>query len=412
MCCRVLKIVIYLCVIAISATTVAYAQNREVDIKIHFPYDDSCIDITYMDNPSTLNFVDSLFRDSIYISTLRKIEVTAQSSPEGSVDYNERLSRRRIEALREYFTTNYPQIDSSVWLFNSVAENWELFHQHLVEECDIPYHEQVLEISSSNRGADEKERLLRSLNQGQSWLYIKEHILPLHRFGANVLLFPQLVDSPVAASSLFNSSVAFSQLEPSRQELAQVEISKYISPIGDDSQLLFALKSNLVLDLVSVVNLAVEIPIGERWSVVGEVVHPWWRSWPADFTMQIESYHAEVKYWLGDRSTKEQLQGWSVGAYGGWGRYDIQPFSKKGVQGSFFDAGAHIGFAHPIAKSLNLEYTIGFGYVSTSYNDYEMVNNSVEYGDIKVIPYPWINNTLKSILPTRCGVSLVWVINR
>ncbi len=374
-----------------------------VDIKIYFHYDKAHIDPTYMDNQQTLHLVDSLLSDSLYISTLSRIEVSAQSSPEGAVGYNEQLSERRRLSLKEYFTTNYPQIDPTLWSFSAIAENWDLFHQHLQDDLNLPNRERVLSISASDRSADAKEWLLKTMNDGEEWLYIAENILPSHRFGASVLFIP-LLPSIVESSTAVTPKPVIEPLEPQQY-----------SPIVQQQQqtkLLFALKTNLVLDVVSVVNIAAEIPIAERWSVVGEVVYPWWRNWPANFTMQIESYHAEVKYWLGDRSTKDQLQGWSVGLYGGFGLYDIQPFSEEGVQGDFFDVGAQICYSHPITKSkrLYLEYALGLGYMSTDYKDYYMAYDTEEFGDIKVIPYPWITSKLRCILPSRLGVSLVWHI--
>ncbi len=410
---RCVKILLVFCVVVVHTTISLYAQDidgRELDIKIYFSYDQVQIDPTYMDNHASLHLIDSLLRDTHYISTLSNIEITAQSSPEGRVHYNERLSERRKRSLEQYFRTSYPQIDPSLWSFKAVAENWDLFREHLMEDKNLPSRDEILAIVDGNRAPDDKEWLLKKMDGGRPWLYIKEHILPTQRFGASVLFIP-IVETPVE------------HIEPTpaiEETLTIVQDSILQLPILPDSvqvvhevespKVLFALKTNLVLDLLSVVNLAAEIPIGRRWSIVGEVVYPWWRSWPDDFTMQIESYHGELKYWLGDRELQEQLQGWYLGAYGGWGRYDIQPFTATGVQGTFFDSGLEVGYAHPIARNLHLEYTIGLGYVSTSYDNYKMVSDTDEYGDIKVIPYPWLNNSLKSILPTRCGVSLVWTI--
>lgn len=404
---RFAKIAAALFVMVLLSTMSVFGQSvddRAVDVKIYFPYDQAYIDMHYMDNEYNLHIADSLLSDLSYISTLRKIEITAQSSPEGRVEYNEQLSERRRLSLIEYFTTKYPHIDSTLWSFKAVAENWELFHEHLLEDQNIPNRERVLAISEADRKPDDKEWLLKLLDDGEPWLYIKEHILPSQRFGASMLFIPMqylIYPKPLPLETV----VTLPPLEMPRYE------PRYVPPVVlHEPKLLFALKTNLVLDALSVVNLGIEIPIGDRFSVVGEVIYPWWRNWDRDFTMQIESYHAEFKFWLGDRGATEQLQGWYVGLYGGWGRYDIQPFSTEGVQGSFTDFGLEVGFAHRVARNLNLEYTLGFGYVSTCWDDYYMANDTDGYGYIKVIPYPWMQNSLSSVLPTRFGVSLVWTI--
>ncbi len=397
-------------------TPFSFSQNidgRKVDLKIYFHYDLSQIDPNYMSNRQALNLADSLLRDSLFISTLRTIEITAQSSPEGSVEHNKKLSERRRESLEQYFIASHPQIDPSLWSFKSVAENWELFHQHLVEDVNLPHREEILSISAGSREADNKEWLLKTMYDGQPWQYIKENILPSQRFGASVLFIP-LFDPPAEPEP----EPIPEPIAPEKQEIVveKEEIIPTIEPITQAEPeeivptVLFALKTNLLLDAVTAVNLAAEIPIGNRLSVVGEVIYPWWRSWPNNFTMQIESYHAELKYWLGERTRDNRLAGWSVGAYGGWGRYDIQLFREEGVQGDFYDLGAQICYSHPIAKNLHLEYSLGLGYLSTDYNDYQMTYATDEFGDVKVIPYPWINSSLKSLFPSRVGVSLVWHI--
>lgn len=192
------KTIIIFTIFVAFTTSVVSAQDmvtinhsgEVVDVKIYFPYDEAYIDPTYMGNDRTLHVVDSLLSDTIYIATLSRIEITAQSSPEGSVEYNEQLSERRRLSIKEYFTTNYPDIDPSLWLFNAVAENWELFHLHLVEDPNIPYKKELLYIVESDREPDEKEEILREMRGGKSWRYIKEHILPTQRFGASILFIP------------------------------------------------------------------------------------------------------------------------------------------------------------------------------------------------------------------------------
>lgn len=404
------------CVVATLATIMASAQDRElaahrgdsIDIRIYFPFNETDIDPSYMENRHSLQITDSLLKDNLYISTLDHIEITVQSSPEGTTEYNEQLSHRRRLSLEQYFATNYPYISSSLWSYNTLAENWDLFYQHLKEDSNIPFQKEMLYILDSNRTIDQKEEILIDMRGGRTWRYIKEHILPSHRFGASILFVPMPHIEPTAIPLMANiTPMAITPLDIPLQEQPREQPQQQSEK---EAKTLFAIKTNLLLDLVTAVNLALEIPIGNRLSVVGEVVYPWWRNWDRDFTMQIESYHGELKFWLGDRSSREKLTGWSLGAYGGWGRYDIQPLTRTGVQGSFTDYGLEVGYAHKIARNLHLEYNIGVGYLSTEYEDYKMVNETDEYGDIKVIPYPWMQNSLKSPLPTRCGVSLVWTI--
>ncbi len=237
--CRVAKIAMALCVIVFARISI-YAQNPGglmVDVNIHFRYDTAHIDSTYMRNKEMLHVVDSLLKDSLYVSTLHKIEIQAQSSIEGSLSYNRQLSERRKASLREYFMGNYPQVDSLLWSFKSVAENWALFHQQLEADHGLPDRDQILAISASRgRGADDKERQLRRMNGGETWGYIADNILPSQRLGAGVLFVPMLL-SPLAKPAIFTSPLRSMPLE---------------MPIEPQEQrLIFALKSNLLLDALT-----------------------------------------------------------------------------------------------------------------------------------------------------------------
>lgn len=176
-----------------------------------------------------------------------------------------------------------------------------------------------------------------------------------------------------------------------------------------------ALKSNLLYDLVAAPNIALEVPMGDRWSVAGEWIFPWWTTCNSDAednprnTYQLLNGNLELKYWLGDRSRRDLLTGWSVGLYAGGGLYDLE-YETKGYQGEFFIAsGVMCGFAHPInsSRSLRLEYSLGVGFLQTDYRYYEEhygVNG--EWHTIHMLSgrYSWIG-------PTSAKVSLVWLLN-
>lgn len=175
---------------------------------------------------------------------------------------------------------------------------------------------------------------------------------------------------------------------------------------------LLAVKSNLLFDLASALNVELEVPMGKRWSVAGEWMFPWWRSNKSDLTMQLLAGHGEIRYWLGDRAKRDVMTGWHLGLYGGGGKFDFQVFNDDGSQGDFFDAGLSLGYAHRIgrSRSLRMEYTLGVGYLRSNYEAYDRVRDT-KYGDIKVVRYPWETRRLNWIGPTRARISLVWLLH-
>ncbi len=168
----------------------------------------------------------------------------------------------------------------------------------------------------------------------------------------------------------------------------------------------FAFKSNLLFDLATALNIAVEVPIGDKWSVNGEWMFPWWITDDATTAFQLLSANVEGRYWFGDRTKKLKLTGLFAGYYIGGGLYDLR-MNSKGYQGEFYIAsGFSGGYAHAINKSgsLRMEYALGLGYLNTDYRYYE------GRADNRFMVWQY-NGRYVWLGPTRASVSMVWMLN-
>ncbi len=183
----------------------------------------------------------------------------------------------------------------------------------------------------------------------------------------------------------------------------------------DDPQSLFALKTNLLFDAVTLANIELEVPVGDRWSVAGEWIFPWWtwdngREDSKRNRTQLLNANIDGKYWFGDRANHEVMTGWFAGLYAGGGLYDFER-NAKGYQGEFFiAAGVSAGFAHTINKrgNLRMEYALGVGYLKTDYRYYE-----AQYDiDDRWHPIKNKNGNYTWFGPTKAKVSLVWLLNK
>ena len=75
----------------------------------------------------------------------------------------------------------------------------------------------------------------------------------------------------------------------------------------------FAIKTNLLYDAASVLNIGIEAPIRDRWSVAFDWVCPWWSSYERQKYLQLLYGSLEGRYWFGNREDKLQLTGWFAG---------------------------------------------------------------------------------------------------
>jgi hypothetical protein len=180
-----------------------------------------------------------------------------------------------------------------------------------------------------------------------------------------------------------------------------------VSPVDmrpDKERFGMALRTNLLLDLIGGPNLGIEVPWGRRFSVAADFAYT--------HTLLMNRYafetlhgNLEGRYWWSSDNDRP-LTGWNVGIYGTrGGPYDIQ--WQGGVQGdSFWSAGVSGGYSLPIARALNLDFSLGAGYLfSPQARVYERPQ------DGHLIWKETRNNTGRLTL-TRVRVGLVWLIGR
>ena len=75
-----------------------------------------------------------------------------------------------------------------------------------------------------------------------------------------------------------------------------------------------AIKSNLLYDLATALNVEVEIPIGVKWSIMFEDVFPWWHN-GNKWAFQMWEMGVEGRYWFMRTPARKTLTGHFVGLY-------------------------------------------------------------------------------------------------
>ena len=389
------------------------------DFIFHFRMNKHLLDKGYMNNSIILQKLDSLLGNEKIIERLDSIEVVASSSPEGMLKHNRWLARERAKAIKGYIVWKYPHINQWSIHIASVDEGWNGLRKLVEADHKVPDREKVLVLIDTDVNHATKVWRLKQIQQGASWRYIANNCLKQLRSGAAcVTLFQK--EEEVVAKVIEPEEVKVvveKELEVIVEKEPEIVVVKPVEPKVEVvtkplliTKPLFAIKTNLLYDAVSALNVEIEVPIGQRWSVSGELITPWWRKSKSDWTMQVLAGDAAVKYWFGDREKKKVLTGWNLGLYGGGGKYDLQLFDKHGSQGDFFSVGLQGGYAHSIARNLRLEYSFGVGFMRSQYKEYDK-HTDTKYGDIKVFEYPWEVKQRDWIGPTNFKVSLVWLLN-
>lgn len=277
-------------------------------------------------------------------------------------------------------------------------------------EVKIDFHTGQSEIASNfmyNRPDVESVNFKDYVYQERlSWNYTSMNLFP--ELSVATLIMGGVDPKPIQNAGIVKT-VEAEELAPEIVEpMAVISEKPFAMNKQISSKPLFALKTNLLYDAVSALNLEVEVPIGNKWSVAGEVIFPWWLWKKKQIALETFSGNLEGRYWFGDREKQDVLTGWFAGVYGGGGYYDLE-WKKKGYQGEYYSVGFTGGFTHKIGKNLRMEYSLGLGYLGTKYRKYKACY-SPEEDDWNLLKINSGNN--KWVGPTRVKISLVWMLNK
>lgn len=148
----------------------------------------------------------------------------------------------------------------------------------------------------------------------------------------------------------------------------------------------FAVKTNALYWASATPNLGVEVAMGERWTFE---VEGGYNPWTFNNEKNMKARHwlvsPEFRYWFCN-----SFQGHFIGINGNCTQFNIGAvpvpvqkafislndsteldLEKSRVEGWAVGAGLTYGYAFPIARRWNMEFTAGFGYWYSVYNQYE-----------------------------------------
>jgi len=409
---------------------------------IHFRVGASNVDLNYMNNRATLSRITEALtsENASYISLIR---IEGYTSPEGGSAVNERLAKERAEALRQYIMHSSSYIQPEKISAQGMGVNWNDLRELADTDYNLPRRSEVLYIIDHvHAHIDFKANVSRKkslMDLGtKTWNYMLVNYFPKLRTGITIIMMADtpediinsisntlggIKDKPIPAidtvKNVIPEPVKIADQYPVTdsvsverviEKVEEEEVRTLVLPTRKwEKKPLFALKTNLLFDAVSALNVEIEIPIGKRWSIAGEYVFPWWLWEKKQIAFEMLYANIEGRYWFGDRTDKKLLMGWYMGLYAGGGYFDFE-WKDKGYQGEFFiAAGVSAGYAHTISKNGNwrMEYGLGLGYLHTQYREY--VPKFGSDGEWHLIrqrdgKHTWLG-------PTKAKVSLVWMIN-
>ena len=165
-----------------------------------------------------------------------------------------------------------------------------------------------------------------------------------------------------------------------------------------------AVKNNMLYDLATVPNIGLEFYLGKNFSISGNWMYAWWKSDKIAWYWRTYGGDLAVRYWFGKAAKEKPLTGHHVGLYGQIVTYDFQT-GGRGYLGDrwSYAGGIEYGYALPIARRLNIDFTLGFGYLGGEYKEYLPIDGH----------YVWQATKYRHLIgPTKAEISLVWLLGR
>lgn len=388
---RIWLIGLLFCVLGMSAQSV-----KQDSVRVYFRQGQSVVDLHYRDNAQNFARLSELYR--LYANRseywLKGIRIVSSASPEGSFRLNQRLSEKRADAVLQFLKL-HSELDTTLLKVNPLGEDWPGLRYWVESMPGVPHRDAVLRSLDAYPQGQEGEWDLKRIAGGEAYRYLYNNVYPLLRQTHVVFDVRTLPSCPQPVYTLEHPTIYSAPLVRLPMEV-----------VREDTTFTFAIKSNLLYDAVTALNVEVEVPIKNHWSVMVEHVFPWWET-GNKYCLQLLETGVEGRYWFSDnRWHSQKLQGHFAGAYAMSGKYDFQWDRDLCYQGTFWSAGATYGYAKKISRLFQLEFSVSLGYMSTEFQHYQpSIDYEQLYGDLEG------KRRISYWGPTKLKVSLVMPIH-
>ena len=172
-------------------------RNREM--KIDFPVSRTELNEDFFGNRQALDEIVKAVRglQARRDRHLSQIEIYGFASPEGSMDFNERLAAGRAEALREYIRRAVSGLSGEMFRLVNGVENWDGLRR-MVADSQMPGREEVLDVIDSVPVEQGRKSRLMALRGGDTYRYMLREFYPLLRNACYVSVYYDVLEDTAA----------------------------------------------------------------------------------------------------------------------------------------------------------------------------------------------------------------------
>ncbi|MCM1452452.1 MAG: DUF3575 domain-containing protein [Clostridium sp.] len=412
----------------LSAAASAMAQenaesaviSHSDSVMINFRQSKWNLDPRIGNNAAVLDSIDhrlsSVLGDSVY--RLRNVSVYGGASPEGSVSFNKFLSEHRAETLFGWFD-KYRELSPIEKKFTYFGRDWEGVLRLAEKDPNVPFRDETIALlraivkEKQDLGGNEPKRSLermKALRGGAPYIYLYHNIFPHVRASKVVIAYDQVLPPAIAEPE----PVAKALPAPDTvyvDRFVEVHDTIYINTC-EKGPFYMDIRTNMLYDALALPNIGVEFYLGKNFSIGANWMYGWWKT--DKHHRYWRAYGGEIfgRWWFGRKAQAKPLQGHHLGLYAQLYTYDFE-WGGTGEMGGkpggtlwdkyLWGVGFEYGYSLPVAKRLNIDFSIGLGYTTGLYHKYKPIDDH----------YVWQSTHRRKYFgPTKLEVALVWLIGR
>lgn len=163
------------------AETTVKQRDISGEAYVVFASGKTAVDPAYKDNAVELEKIRATI-DSVRADvdvTITDVVLKGYSSPDGKLATNEKLSKARTQAIKDYVSKLDTLLEDKVFKAESVAENWDGLRS-AVEASELSAKDKLIEIIDSDIAPDKKEAKIKA-SYPKQWAAMVKDIFPLLR---------------------------------------------------------------------------------------------------------------------------------------------------------------------------------------------------------------------------------------
>lgn len=369
--------------------------------QIRFRVNSAEIDSTYAGNSSALaslySLASMLTTDTLAVP--EAIYIQGYASPEGPGHNNLRLAEERRMAVQELLLSRYPEL-SAIVTGSSEVISWQMV-VNLISESDNPLKERftrILSNATANNGYVSAP-WLASVDGGRLWRVLEPVLSDLRVVDVRAGYTRRLPEENPGGKE----AEAVVPAAPDTVAACEV-VAAELATATPRKPFYMSVRTNMLYDAVAIPTLGGEFYLGKNLSLGGQWSYAWWSRNKNHRYWRYYGGDLELRWWFGNAAMRKPLTGHHLGVYAQILTYDIE-FGGKGQMGHKFNYGGGIeyGFSLPVARRLNIDFSLGIGYIGGEYYKYVPVDGH----------YVWQSTHRRNWFgPTKAEISLVWLIGR